>query len=290
MKALIENRSLFCADNLGVLGAMADGSVDLVATDPPGFSEAPGPGYDPAAAMDGLRSVCPAAWELARLTSSAAGRGAGLVWGDGTAGRLADLAVRLVEMRRVLRPEGSIWVQCGDYPHLVRMLMDAVFGTAGFRNEIAWCRPSQAAGGPGSHFPRRHDTILFYSRSTRSGVFHRQFKDTPDGGPVLSWWDDCGDRTAVTRRGRSSYPTERPLSLYKRIIRATSEPGDVVLDPFAGSGTTCVAAEGLGRRWVGADDNQDACEIARGRLLSECSAEARIISGPPAGAASMHVN
>lgn len=269
----VEHRSWFLGDSLAVLRSMDAGSVDLVATDPPLLTDdRADPAEDQPAATDQLAG-CPAAGEVVSFAARSEPR---------LVGGLRFLAPRLVEMRRVLSADGSIYVHCEVGVHYIRLLMDAVFGSENLRNEIVWCRGHHnGQNTPRSHFPRCHDTILFYAASAETRTFNPPNKD--GGEPVLSWWDDCGARTAVTRHDRPTYPTERPLSLYKRIVEASAAADGMVLDPFAGSGTTCVAAETLGRRWIAIDNDPEACDIARDRLQAECAADIIVVRADSSG-------
>lgn len=268
----VEHRSWFLGDSLAVLRSMDAGSVDLVATDPPLLTDDRADPAEDQSAAAGLLAGCPAAGEVVSFAAQAEPR---------LAAGIGFLAPRLVEMRRVLSADGSIYVHCEADAHYIRLLMDAVFGSENLRNEIIWCRGHHnGQNTPRSHFPRRHDTILFYAASAETKTFKPEIKD---GKPILSWWNDCGDRTAVTRHDRPTYPTEKPLSLYKRIVAASAAADGLVLDPFAGSGTTCVAAETLGRRWIAIDNDPEACDIARDRLQAECAADIIVIRDDPSG-------
>ena len=248
--------------------------------------------------------------------------------GKGMQSYLTMMAVRLLEMRRVLKPTGSIYLHCDPTAsHYLKMLMDAVYGADNFRNNIVWKRTS-------SHSDARrcgsvHDDILFYAKSsqhiwnrtyqkydvdyveryyryhddngrkfmssdltgagegpsrtfadkgninppsgrhwmygqtgidrllndnrifwTRNGV--PRLKTYLDEAPGLALQDVWGDVTAVRswHKERIGYPTQKPLALLERIIKASSNEGDLVLDPFAGCATACVAAEKLGRQWI----------------------------------------
>ena len=219
---------------------------------------------------------------------------------------LCWMAIRVLEMHRVLKPTGSIYLHCDPTAsHYLKTMMDAIFRRENFRNEVVW--GYKASNSPiKSAFPRKHDIILFYAKSDKStfnpqyvpydkdyieksyrygneaegkyrkhsrradGSERRLYLDDAKGAPVLSWWTDIkAFGTATQSKERTGYPTQKPLALYKRIIEASSNLGDIVLDPFAGSATTCVAAERLGRQWIGIDINQDAEDIIRKRLQTE---------------------
>ncbi len=217
-----------------------------------------------------------------------AARGA---FGSDMAAFLCWLGVRLMEMRRVLRDDGSIYLHIDHTAHAyVKALMDGIFGRSNFRNEIVW-----AYTGPSNTkrwFPRKHDTILFFTKSDlwsfngddvrtsyvkrdtgrTSGIFKKRAILSEKGKIPEDWWlEDRDGMTPVGRlkRERTGYPTQKPLALYERIIKASSNQGDLVLDPFAGCATTPVAAERLGRRWVGIDIWDGVHQVVLDRLQAE---------------------
>ena len=211
---------------------------------------------------------------------------------------LCWLGVRLMEMRRVLRQDGSIYLHIDHTAHAyVKCLMDAIFGWKNFRNEIVWCYT-----GPSNSkrwFQRKHDTILFYAKSQRTafnadsvrvpyksigiqadkpkfGIFRgganrERVQELLRIGKVpTDWWaDDFLTNVSAWRKERTGYPTQKPLALYRRVIEASSNENEIVLDPFCGCATTCVAAEQLGRKWVGMDIWDKAHETVLDRLRDE---------------------
>ena len=210
---------------------------------------------------------------------------------------LSFMAIRLIEMERVLKPTGSIFLHCDQTANAyLRILMDAVFGKDNLRNEIVWCYPP-AGRAAKRELHKKHDTILYYgdkegtwnppygemSESTlkayssidedgrRYSKAHggRTYLDEIPGRPIPSWWDDIGHGSHMPKKERTKYPTQKPLALYERIINVATQRGDIVLDPFAGCATTCVAAERLGRQWVGIDLWDKAHEVVLSRLEKE---------------------
>ena len=199
---------------------------------------------------------------------------------------LCWLGVRVLEMHRILKPTGSIYLHVDHTAHAyVKTMLDAIFGRANFRNEIVWC---YAGGGiPRQDFPRKHDTILRYTKSD-TYVYHPIYRPyTPgtlargrtqvkgryfdqglraEGTPINDWWTDVPKITSPTDPEKTGYPTQKPLTLYERIIMASSNEGDMVLDPFAGCATTCVAAERIGRKWIAIDINKEAERVTKDRL------------------------
>jgi site-specific DNA-methyltransferase (adenine-specific) len=258
---------------------------------------------------------------------------------------LAMMAARLVELHRVLKPTGSLYLHCDPTAsHYLKILLDAVFGKEGYRNEIIW-RRTNAHNVKTKSFPRVHDTILFYTKSDlntwnkqflgyspeqlkryevdadgrlftgqdltmaggsadrktewrgtkpssgrawgasleqreewwASGLILTKKDGTPrlDGRKVFldekpgkaadSLWTDIL-RVGNTADERLGYPTQKPVALLERILSASSNPGDTVLDPFCGCGTTVHAAEKLGRRWIGIDVTHLAIGLIEKRL------------------------
>jgi len=169
----------------------------------------------------------------------------------------------------------------------LKAVMDAIFGWRNFRNEIVWCYKSGGAS-PKRHFSRKHDLILWYSKSGKykfnpqtEKSYNRGFKPYRFAG-VEEFEDERGWYTLVgmkdyweldmvgrTSKERTGYPTQKPLRLYERIIKASSNEGDIVLDPFCGCATTLVAAERSNRRWVGIDLWKSAHELVQSRLRSD---------------------
>ena len=297
------NRTLWTGDNLEILRGLNSETVDLVYLDPPFNSnrtyEAP---VGSAAAGAAFKDT----WSLSDLDVAWMGliadeqppianllKTAGMVNGAGMQSYLTMMAVRLLELRRVLKPTGSIYLHCDPFAsHYLKMLMDAVFNARNYRNEIVW-----AYTGPGSpkmrQFNRKHDTIHWYAKGSswtfnadavrlehhnktlanyKPGLEGSGHADTPlrTGKVPESWWLEAkGNGLAISARQKGQYigyPTQKPLALLERIIAASSNPGDTVLDPFCGCATACVAAEKLGRQWVGIDISPKAAELVNMRL------------------------
>ena len=186
------------------------------------------------------------------------------------------LYVRLTEMRRVLKPTGSLYLHLDHHAvHYARLLMDQIFGADRFLNEIIWAY--DYGGRARDRWPRKHDNILWYSKSDL-WTYNRDAIDripymapslvTPEKAaagklPTDVWWMTI---VPTNSRERTGYPTQKPLRLVRRIVVASSNPGDLVADFFAGSGTTGVAAIEHGRRYLLVDENPAAVDIARQRL------------------------
>ena len=216
--------------------------------------------------LDSISKDYPEVWQVTMAAKN--------VWGNDMGAFLCWLGVRLLEMRRILRDDGSIYLHIDHTAHAwVKCLMDAIFHRRNFRNEIVWCY--SGGGQSNKDFPRKHDTILRYTKSKKynfnqdevrvpydsdytATVFAgddtrapgRTYKPDPRGKVVEDWWRNI---PRPYGREHTGYPTQKPLALYERIIKASSNPGDIVLDPFCGCATTPVAAERLGRQWIGID-------------------------------------
>ena len=205
---------------------------------------------------------------------------------------LSFMALRLIQIHRVLKSTGSIYLHCDHAAsHWLRVLLDMIFGADHFRNEIAWCYTNP--GVVRRWFPRKHDTILAYGKGDTwtfnfdaARVPHKVplglggvagSKMTPEyvaeqmrrGKIVEDWWDDIPSGGHIGAVELTGYPTQKPIALLTRIIASSSNPGDIVLDPFCGSGTTLVAAERLDRQWIGIDTSDDAVQLARERVEEE---------------------
>ena len=230
---------------------------------------------------------------------------------------LAYMVPRLLHMKVVLKPTGSIYLHCDPTAsHYIKVMMDGIFGHKNFRNEIVWCYrglPSKA-----KKFQAKHDVILFYSNGGKPvfniltgpptegslktfesgrkrgynvnnskkmatvfdwdkyheavdhGVIPPDLKPVEFSGgnpPLRDWWDDIKILGGPRNKERMGYPTQKPLALLDRIIAASSNPGDVVLDPFCGCATTLEAAQNLGREWIGIDIAIHAIKrVAKNRL------------------------
>ncbi|HEY3245240.1 MAG TPA: site-specific DNA-methyltransferase [Phycisphaerae bacterium] len=255
---------MFCGDNLELMRSLPDGFCDLIYADPP-F----------------------ATGQVRRTKQS------DHVFDDRWPGRLGAflefLTPRLVDMHRLISPRGSLYVHL-DWRtvHYVKCRLDAIFGPENFLNEIIW---SYRTGGRSSRwFARKHDSLLVYAKRAgahtfnllRHGTFRtdglnhdqngRPYKNTRKGrlyfhadGPAMTdvWELPFLSTVSLERNG---YPSQKPEALLERIVRASSNPGDVVGDFFCGSGTTLAVAQRLGRRWMGCDISAKAIQLAESRL------------------------
>ena len=358
MTANFASGTVWTGDNLAVMRGMNSGCVDLIYLDPPFNSnrhyEAPigskaaGAAFKDAWTLDDvdvhehgeLADRNPAAYCVIEAARTAHGKS--------MQSYLIFMAVRLLEMRRLLKPTGSIYLHCDPTAsHYIKIMMDAMFGARNYKNEIVW-RRTNAHNVRTKMFPRVHDTILFYTKS-EDHVWHKSFQDyspeqlkrykededgrlftgqdltmmggsedrkvgwrgtkpadnrawrasleqreewwsqgliltKKDGTPRLDGrkvfldekpgkvsdtiWTDIL-RVGNTAQERLGYPTQKPLALLDRIIKASSNPGDMVLDPFCGCATALVAADRLQREWAGIDLSPLAIKLVDDRIAAD---------------------
>lgn len=223
-------------------------------------------------------------------------------WEEGTVSYLRMMYPRLVLMRELLSDRGSIYVHIDWHVgHYIKILLDDIFGKENFKNEIIWAYSRWA--NVSSAFQRMHDNIFYYGRSLNS-IFHEQriklsesrkrnlvqmidgikvsmrdengnvvYRQQEDK-PVSDFWDDtdCWDdlyQVGKTGHERIGYATQKPEALLERIIKASSNEGDLVCDFFGGSGTTAAVAERLGRRWIIGDIGKPASLVMRKRFIDQ---------------------
>ena len=303
MAANFASETIWTGDNLHVMRGMNAECVDLIYLDPPFNSnrtyEAPigskaaGAAFKDAWTLDDvdvhehgeLADRNPAAYSVIEAARQAHGKG--------MQSYLIMMAVRLMEMYRIVTPTGSIYLHCDPTAsHYLKLLMDGIFGVANFRNEIVWAY--RGGGGPRKDFGRRHDVILRYSRSADYRFFpdairvpyqaeglgrtddamwgkhkgtSKVYKPHPLGKVPEDWW--LMNILNANDPERTGYPTQKPLALLDRIIKASSNPGDLILDPFCGCATTLVAARRLGRQWAGIDLSPLAIKLVNERIAAD---------------------
>ncbi len=291
-----KNRTLYHGDNLKFLRGMNSETVALIATDPP-FNKNRDFHATPDSLAAGAKFQDRWSWErdihqdwVDQITDDyprlmEAIESARFAHSDGMGAFMCFMAVRLLEMHRVLKPTGSIYLHFDSTAsHYVKAVMDAIFGWRNFRNEIVWLY--KTGGVSKRWFGRKHDTLLFYSKSSKY-VFNPQKEKSYLShkygfSNIEIHQDKQGYFTMVTMRDvwdipalrgnqpeATGFPTQKPLTLYERIIKASSNNDDMVLDPFCGCATTPVAAERLGRQWVGIDIWDKAHEVVVDRLKNE---------------------
>ena len=354
----VKNRTIFSNDNLPVLRGLDTESVDLIYLDPPFNSNR---NYAAPIGSEAAGAAFKDTWTLSDVDNAWHGEiaerepplyqaihAAELTHGKGMKSYLIMMAVRLLEMKRVLKKTGSIYLHCDPTAsHYLKMLMDSVFGKNNFKNEIVWNSATGVKNNVRSRFGRGHDIILFYGMSASQfnvqytplseeylkshytytdehgrrfradnlnapgtgghryellGVTknwrmtekqarqwlaegrivhesitpgsrvkipgYKRYAEESKGRPALDNWTEIG---ALNSRAKEAtgYPTQKPVALLERIIKASSKEDDIVLDPFCGCATTCVAAERLGRQWIGIDISEKAVDLVRVRLENE---------------------
>lgn len=181
------------------------------------------------------------------------------------------MIIRLQECKRIMKEIASIYLHIDpSISHYLKVEMDKIFGIKNFRNEIAWCY-SNIGVAPKRQFPRKHDILLFYSKSNKSKfnqISYSHWISGKDSKPC-DWWIDILSFNGFMKPKDDKhlgYPTQKPLALLERIIKASSNSNDLILDPFVGSGTTCLAAKLLGRKYIGIDKSLDAIKLSQSRL------------------------
>lgn len=363
----VENRTIFKGDNLHILRGIDTESVDLIYLDPPFNSNR---NYSAPIGSEAAGAAFKDTWTLSDVDNAWHGEIADrepalyqaihaseLTHGKGMKSYLIMLAVRLLEMKRVLKSTGSIYLHCDPTAsHYLKMVMDSVFGKNNFKNEIVWNSATGVKNNVRTRFGRGHDTIFFYGMpkskfnmqytplseeylkshyshkekngrrfrgdnlnapnnsghsyeflgvtrnwrmaeeqahqwlkegrivhksttpSSRANVAqYKRYADESKGRPALDNWTDIGALNSQAKE-YIGYPTQKPTPLLHRIIRASSNEGDIILDPFCGCATTCVAAEQLRRQWIGIDISPKAIELVKIRLEKEVSFFGQVIS------------
>ena len=350
------NRTMWTGDNLDVMRGMNSESVDLIYLDPPFNSnrnysapigsEAAGAAFKDTWTLDDvdldwhgeIAEQHPALYAIIGAAREAHGKG--------MQSYLIMMGVRLLEMKRMLKETGSIYLHCDPTAsHYLKLLMDAVFGAENFRSEITW-RRTNSKGLAFKGYPNNADYLLYYTKSSeyvwerpfrpydpayvekfyrhvepetgrhyqlgdlvnpnqdrpnltyeflgitrvwrwtkermerayqegivvqqRPGAVprHKRYLDEMKGNPVDTIWGDIQPIQPHSKE-RVGYPTQKPLALLERIIRASSNEDDIVLDPFCGCATACVAADRLNRQWAGIDLSPLAAKLVRQRIQAE---------------------
>ena len=350
-----QNQTLWTGDNLDIMRGLNSESVDLIYLDPPFNSN-----RDYAAPIGSVAAgaAFKDTWTLSDVDLAWHGEiaesepalyaiidAAGLAHGKGMKSYLIMMAVRLLEIRRILKGTGSLYLHCDNTAaHYLKMLLDSLLGQGGFRSAITW-RRTNAKGLAFKGYPNNSDTLLYFTKSDSfvwnrpflphdddyirrfyrhvdaetgrrytlgdltnpnrdrpnltyewnghhrvwrwtkermqeahdKGLIHytstglarqKRYLDDMQGIPVDTIWEDIKPIQAQSAE-RTGYPTQKPIALLERIVMASSNEGDMVLDPFCGCATACVTAEKLGRQWAGIDISPSALVQVNNRLRSE---------------------
>jgi site-specific DNA-methyltransferase (adenine-specific) len=273
-------------DNLEVIQRLPDGSFTLIYLDPP-FNT----GRPQERSIETARSRHPSPAPDAQQSATAAGivrrgfhgreyeriRGDLRAYDDRFEDYWGFLEPRLLEAWRLLADDGTLYLHL-DYreAHYAKVLMDALVGRERFLNELIWAYDYGAK--TRKRWPTKHDTILVYVKDPRAYWFDSEAVDrepymapglvTPEKAergklPTDVWWHTI---VPTTGREKTGYPTQKPEGILRRIVQASSRPGDRVLDFFAGSGTTGAVASALGRDAVLVDHNPEAVAVMRERM------------------------
>jgi modification methylase len=183
----------------------------------------------------------------------------------------AFTAAWLAEARRILKPNGTLWV-IGSYHNIFRVgsrLQDAGFWIL---NDVVWCKTNPMPNFKGTRFTNAHETLIWASRNEGSKYTfnYRAMKSLNDELQMRSDWTFpiCGGQERLKRGGTKAHPTQKPEALLYRILLACTKPGDVVLDPFFGTGTTGAVARRLGRHWIGIEREAAYVEVAEERIAA----------------------
>ncbi len=305
---------MYYGDCLQVVKQWPDELVDLIYLDPPFNSKSNynilyGKGQPGSGSRAQVRAFedtwswgGPAADRVERLVKSSAHKDRsrlfeglrGFLGESGMLSYLSYMAERMTEFHRIMKPTGSIYVHCDPTAsHYLKLVMDAIFGKANFRNEIVWCYST--SGRSKRFFAKKHDIIFLYTKSkqgywgdyripvskkyldshyTQKDDQGRRCRIRVDAGTTRVYYPEdgmtCNDWWEIpyvnSRSKERRYPTQKPVPLLNRIIEASSKPGELVLDPFCGCGTTITAAHNLERSWLGIDISVLAIDVVLSRL------------------------
>ena len=295
MQSTLKPHTIFCHDNLPVLRGINSNSIDMVYLDPP-FNkgkqfhapvgrEAEGADFEDIwreesvkdewheeikARQPKLYKYLDAVGEMGNRTSQY---------------YLIYMAVRLFEMHRVLKNTGGLYLHCDPtMSHYLKLLMDCIFGEQNFENEVVWWYSW------GKHtdkrWNRKHDIIFYYAKNNGAVFFDGSKARVPyrtgSGMTTDIRWnkkfnkegklpEDVFDIPTINgmAKERTGYPTQKPIALLERIIKASCPKDGIVLDPFCGCATTCVAASKLGREWIGIDVSSKAFDLVKLRIQRE---------------------
>ena len=306
--------TLYTNDNLFILNGLNSNLVDLIYLDPPFNSKrmysapvgskAAGVSFKDMWTWEDVNEAYleTLAGKYPALTTFIASVGA--IHSKAMKAYLTYMAQRIIEMHRILKDTGSLYLHCDPTAsHYLKAVLDEIFGKDNFRNEIVWCY--RGGGSPKKDFGRRHDVIFRYSKSgdytfvadsiripyqaeglgrTDDAMWGKHkgtdkvYKPNPLGKIPEDWW--LMNVLNANDPERTGYPTQKPLALLHRIIKSSSNEGDIVMDPFCGCATTCVAAQQLGRKWIGIDIEKQAVSILIKRLSDDAGIFKDFINTP----------
>ncbi len=293
------HQTLWTGDNLNIMRGMNSACVDLVYLDPPFNSNA---NYAAPIGSQAAGAEFKDTWTLKELDITwldlieakypALNRVIHASMKDSDKSYLIYMAVRLLEIHRLLKPTGSLYLHCDPtMSHYLKIMMDAIFGRKNFRNEVIW---SYRTGGVSrTYFARKHDVLFYYAADGATFNMQKEKAYTKSknrkaglvdygAGEAMFYEDENGVYNLVSMRDvweipylnsqareRTGYPTQKPLCLLRRIIKASSNEGDMVLDPFCGCATACIAAQMENRQWTGIDISSKATDLVQQRMRDE---------------------
>lgn len=309
-----KDKTIFTGDNLPIMRGMNSKSVDLIYLDPPFNSDA---NYAAPIGSEAAGAEFKDTWSLSDVD---------VTWLDLIEKRhpklnqvihaamsnsdksyLIYMAVRLLEMPRLLKSHGSIYLHCDStMSHYLKLVMDAIFGKTNFRREITWSNEdSSGFKSQADNWIRYGETLLYYLKTEDDKTFNKQYLPLDEktikrydkvdehgkrfkiyknndgserrsylkidrGAAIGNVWTDIPTFQKVNNTGENvKYPTQKPLALLERIIKASSNPAEVVFDPFCGCATTLVAANRLQRSWIGIDISPRAADLVVKRIKDD---------------------
>jgi len=278
----IDQNTLFTGDNLYILNGMNSESVDLIYLDPPfnskRFYSAP---IGSKAAGTSFKDMW--TWKdvdeayLERMVNDYPYlvqfvEAVEMLHSKPMMAYLTYMTQRILEMYRVLKSTGTFYLHCDSTAsHYLKIILDRVFGKGNFLNEIIW--KYGLGGSSPKMYSRKHDIILFYAKSKnyhfdkpKVDATSARMKGQKKGMPDV--WTDIPTINNMAKE-RTGYPTQKPLALLRRVVEASSNRGDVVLDPVCGCATTMVAAQQLERKWIGIDIEEKSAELVVERLSDD---------------------
>ncbi|MGH2963831.1 MAG: DNA methyltransferase [Solirubrobacterales bacterium] len=289
----LETSVLYCDDNLHRLAQFPEECIDLIYLDPPFFSNR---NYE-------------VIWGDEAEVRSFQDR-----WEGGVQVYTAWMRERVLEMHRILKSSGSFYLHCDWHAaHYLKQMLDEVFGESHFQNEVVWYY--RGGGVSPSRWARRHDTIFFYTKgdewtfnvdpvrtpysesvmesptsrydkSYRTNKVYEGYRPNPKGKHPDDVWP-IQPLMPSDKTERLGYPTQKPEALLERVIQASSNEGEVVLDPFCGCGTTIAVAQRLKRQWVGIDISPTAVGLMK-RRVEKVGAQTVKLVGMPVSEEQLH--
>ena len=351
---MIHSRTIFTGDNLYIMRGIRSNSIDMIYLDPPFNSKH---NYGAPIGSEAAGAAFKDTWALKDIDLEWWGEineanpglykildAVKLVHGKSMMSYTIYMAVRLIEMHRILKPTGSLYLHCDPTAgHYLKLILDSLFGQKNFRNDITWKRFS--SHNDGKRYGKISDTILFYTKSGKytwnkiytpysEEYIKKEFKNTDERGRYMHrpltaeglagggfryvfhghdrvWKRPKKSMLALEKQGRihfpkkrggiprykiylseakglplqniwtdipnvsgkedTGYPTQKPLALLERIIKASTGKDDVVFDPFCGCATTCLAAEYTDRKWIGIDISAKAAQLIKSRMIDAAS-------------------